>query len=257
MKDNFSSQSDKYARFRPTYPEGLFDYLLSIVPGKENAWDCGTGNGQVARVLAESFDRVVATDISQQQIDNAVRHERIEYSVQPAEKTSFPDDTFDLITVAQAIHWFNFDTFYQEVHRTIRSGGVLAVIGYGLIQINPVIDKIIDGFYRTIVGPYWDKERRYIDEGYKTIPFPYQEIHAPAFENSFEWSFEHLIGYIGTWSAVKHYEKMNGHDPIDQVYDTLKASWGNDETIKGRFPILLRVARVEKEIGIFSKKHTE
>ena len=123
---------------------------------------------------------------------------------------------------------------------------MLAVIGYGLIQINPAIDKIIGGFYRTIVGPYWDKERRYIDEEYKTIPFPYQEIDAPAFENSVEWSFEHLIGYIGTWSAVKHYEKKNGHDPIDLVHDMLKATWGNDKTIKGRFPILLRVARIEK-----------
>jgi len=247
MKDNFSTQSDKYARFRPDYPEELFDYLLSIVPGRENAWDCGTGNGQVARVLAASFNRVMATDISQQQIDNAVRHEHIQYSVQRAEKTTFQDNTFDLITVAQAIHWFNFDAFYEEVQRTIRTGGVLAVIGYGLIQINPVIDKIIGSFYRTIVGPYWDKERKYIDEDYKTIPFPYEDINVPAFENSVEWSFEHLIGYIGTWSAVKHYEKKNGHDPIDLVRDTLQANWGDDGTIKGRFPILLRVARVDKQ----------
>jgi len=247
MKDNFSTQSDKYARFRPDYPEELFDYLLSIVPGRENAWDCGTGNGQVARVLAASFNRVMATDISQQQIDNAVRHEHIQYSVQRAEKTTFQDNTFDLITVAQAIHWFNFDAFYEEVQRTIRTGGVLAVIGYGLIQINPVIDKIIGSFYRTIVGPYWDKERKYIDEDYKTIPFPYEDINVPAFENSVEWSFEHLIGYIGTWSAVKHYEKKNGHDPIDLVRDTLQANWGNDRTMKGRFPILLRVARVDKQ----------
>jgi len=246
MKDNFSTQSDKYARFRPTYPGELFEYLLSIVPGRENAWDCGTGNGQVARVLAASFHNVMATDISQQQIDNAVRHEHIEYSVQRSEKTTFQDDTFDLITVAQAIHWFDFDAFYAEVQRTIRTGGVLAVIGYGLIQTNPVIDNIIGDFYRTIVGPYWDKERKYIDEDYKTIPFPYKDINAPVFENSVEWTFEHLIGYIGTWSAVKHYEKMQGHDPIDLVRDMLKANWGNDRTIKGRFPILLRVARIEK-----------
>jgi SAM-dependent methyltransferase len=249
MKDNFSSQSDKYAKFRPTYPGELFDYLLSVVRGRENAWDCGTGNGQVAQVLAGSFDRVMATDISQQQIDNAVRHEHIEYSVQPAERTSFPDDTFDLITVAQAIHWFHFDAFYQEVDRTIRPGGVLAVIGYGLIQTNPVIDKIIGSFYRTIVGPYWDKERRYIDEDYKTIPYPYKALDTPAFQHNVEWSLEHLIGYIGTWSAVKHYEKKNGRDPIDLVHDALKAGWGTDKMIKGRFPILLRVAKIEKQLG--------
>src|SRR5258706_6836941 len=137
MKDNFSTQSDKYAKYRPAYPDALYEYLLSIVPGRENAWDCGTGNGQIAQVLAQSFDKVFATDISRQQIDNAIIHPRIEYSVQPAEKTSFPDDSFDLVTVAQAIHWFDFQAFYQEVHRTIRNRGVLAVIGYGLIQTYP------------------------------------------------------------------------------------------------------------------------
>lgn len=246
MKDNFSTQSDKYARYRPAYPDALYHYLLSIVPGREYAWDCGTGNGQIAQVLAESFGKVFATDISRQQIENAVLHEKIEYSVQPAEKTSFPDNTFDLVTVAQAIHWFNFDAFYREVDRTIRDGGVLAVIGYGLIQTHPSIDRIITAFYREVVGPYWDKERRYVDENYKTIPFPYQEMSAPAFDNEFEWTFDHLIGYIGTWSAVKHYEKKNAVDPVDLIRDDLKESWGEAATIKGRFPILLRVARIEK-----------
>jgi ubiquinone/menaquinone biosynthesis C-methylase UbiE len=197
-------------------------------------------------VLAQSFDKVFATDISRQQIDNAILHPRIEYSVQPAEKTSFPDDSFDLITVAQAIHWFDFQAFYQEVHRTIRNRGVLAVIGYGLIQTHPSLDKVIATLYRDVVGAYWDKERRYVDENYRTIPFPYQEINTPAFENPFEWTFEHLIGYIGTWSAVKHYEKKNGHSPVDLVYDELKKSWGDSATLKGKFPILLRVARIEK-----------
>jgi len=244
MKDNFSIQSDRYAKYRPTYPDTLYDYLLSIVPARENAWDCGTGNGQIAQVLAESFKNVFATDISQQQIDNAVLHENIAYSVQPAEKTSFPDNFFDLITVAQAIHWFDFDAFYREVTRTGRNGGVLAVIGYGLIQINSSIDRIIAAFYRDVVGPYWDKERRYVDENYRTIPFPFQEINTPAFDNDFEWSFDHLIGYIGTWSAVKHYEKKNGSNPVDLIRDELKKSWGDTATLKGKFPILLRVARI-------------
>ena len=246
MKDNFSTQSDQYAKYRPTYPDALYEYLLSIIPGRENAWDCGTGNGQIAQVLAQSFDKVFATDISQQQIDNAVVHQRIEYSVQPAEKTSFPDNEFDLIAVAQAIHWFDFQAFYQEVHRAIRNKGVLAVIGYGLIQTHPSLDKVIGSLYRDIVGPYWDKERRYVDENYRTIPFPFQEMNVPAFENTFEWTFEHLIGYIGTWSAVKHYEKKNGHNPVDLVYDELKKSWGDRTMLQGKFPIWLRVARIQK-----------
>jgi ubiquinone/menaquinone biosynthesis C-methylase UbiE len=246
MKDNFSSQSDKYAQFRPSYPDTLFRYLLSIVPATDTAWDCGTGNGQVARMLAQSFKKVAATDISQQQIDNAFVHERIEYSVQPAEKTNFPDNSFDLIAVAQAIHWFEFDAFYKEATRTIRNNGVLAIVGYGLIRLIPSVNSVMDSFYRDVVGPYWDKERKYIDENYQTIPFPFEEIPSPPFENILQWTFEHLIGYIGTWSAVKHYQKATGTNPIDLVRDDLKKAWGEEEMWVGRLPILLRIARIVK-----------
>ncbi|HXB06552.1 MAG TPA: class I SAM-dependent methyltransferase [Puia sp.] len=243
MKDNFSTGSGQYALYRPTYPVALFEFLLSLVPRRARAWDCGTGNGQVAVELAAAFDRVEATDISASQLNSAVVHERIEYTVQPAEKTSFPDSCFDLITVAQAIHWFDFDAFYREVDRTIRPGGVLAVIGYDLIRLGPAVDAVLDGFYRDVVGPYWDRERRYIDEQYRTIPFPYTDLAAPEFENTVEWSFEHLIGYIGTWSAVKHYQKARGVDPVGLVAAELKKNWGGEDVKKGRFPILLRVAK--------------
>jgi len=243
MKDNFSTGSDKYALFRPTYPAALFDYLLSLVPGRERAWDCGTGNGQVAVILAESFDRVDATDISAAQLQSATPHDRVGYSVQPAEKTDFPDDAFDLITVAQAIHWFDFEAFYREVNRTIRPGGVLAVIGYHLIRFSPEVNAVLDEFYRDVIGPFWDRERRYIDEQYRTIPFPYTDIPAPAFSIEVEWSFDHLIGYIGTWSAVRHYQKRKGHDPVAGVSEALKKNWGADDVKKGRFPILLRLAK--------------
>ena len=246
MKDNFSSGSDQYAQFRPTYPDALFDYLFTLVPRRENAWDCGTGNGQVAIVLADHFDHVAATDLSGSQLASAPPHQRIDYSLQPAEKTNFPNTYFDLITVAQAIHWFDFDAFYREVDRTIRPGGVLAVIGYDLLRLSPAIDAVVDAFYREVVGPYWDRERRYIDEQYRTIPFPAGEIPAPVFVNEVEWSFEHLIGYLGTWSAVKHYQKQNGQDPVALVYPGLKKSWGAEVVKKGRFPILLRVARYDR-----------
>jgi SAM-dependent methyltransferase len=243
MKDNFSAGADKYAVFRPTYPPALFDHLLSLVPGRERAWDCGTGNGQVAAVLAETFAQVFATDISATQLQSATPNERIEYSVQPAEKTHFPDAAFDLITVAQAIHWFDFDAFYHEVNRTIRPGGLLAVIGYDLVRFGPAIDPVLDAFYRDVVGPFWDRERRYIDEHYLTIPFPYPHLPAPAFSIDVEWSCDHLIGYIGTWSAVKHYRKQQGHDPVELVATQLKKNWGADDVKKGSFPILLRLAK--------------
>ena len=243
MKDNFSTQADKYAQFRPTYPEALFDFLLTLVPGRQQAWDCGTGNGQVAQQLAGAFATVYATDISRQQIDNAVILPNIRYSVQSAEKTDFPNNSFDLITVAQAIHWFDFDAFFAEANRTLRPGGLLAVIGYGLLQIDPRLDAVIRRFYRDVVGPFWDKERRYVDDDYKTIPFPYTDLPAPPFSIDFEWTVDHLIGYIGTWSAVKHYQKTKGKKPVDLVEPELRAAWGDVTVKKGHFPILLRLAR--------------
>lgn len=246
MKDNFSSLSNEYARYRPTYPAALYDYLLSVVPGMDTAWDCGTGNGQVARDLAHHFNQVYATDISGQQIANAMPSPKIKYSVQRAEQTDFPADFFDLITVAQAIHWFEFKRFYQEVNRTIRHNGILAVIGYGGILVTPVIDKLITHFYRDIVGPFWDAERRYIDEDYQTIPFPFPELPAVNLQNQMDWTLDHLLGYFGTWSAVKHFRDKKGRDPVEEIQDELTVKWGVAETRPVRFPILLRIGRIDK-----------
>ncbi len=241
MKDNFSDQSKAYAQFRPHYPVELFDWLFSLLHKKDTAWDCGTGNGQVAGVLADHFTNVYATDISQQQINEAVKKNNIHYSVQPAEKTSFADHQFDLITVAQAIHWFQFDAFYGEAKRTLQPNGIIAVIGYGLVQTENPLQEIINHFYTKIIGPYWDAERHYIDEGLQTIPFPFEEIKTPAFTMVYKWSFEQLIGYIGTWSAVKHYAKQNQSDPVLLIKDPLQSAWGNHTHHSFQFPILLRV----------------
>lgn len=243
MKDNFSDQSKAYAQFRPHYPAELFDWLFSLVSKKETAWDCGTGNGQVAGVLADHFTNVFATDISKQQLNEAIQKNNIHYSVQPAEKTSFVNNQFDLITVAQAIHWFQFTAFYAEAKRTLKQDGVIAVIGYGLLQTETPLQEIIHHFYTKIIGPYWDAERHYIDEGLQTIPFPFEEIKTPAFTMIYEWNFEQLIGYIGTWSAVKHYAKQNQSDPILLIKDQLQSAWGNQTHYSFTFPILLRVGR--------------
>ncbi len=244
MKDNFSSRSDNYAKYRPTYPPAFFNYLKSIIPNRKNALDCGTGNGQVAYQLAKLFDSVFATDISQSQIDNALKAVNIKYSVQPAEKTNFENETFDLIVVAQAIHWFDFDSFYTEVNRITKKDAILCVLGYGRIEITPPIDNIISNFYTKTIGKYWDKERKYIDEHYGTIPFPFEEIQTPIFQNEHQWNLEHLIGYINTWSAVKHYIKQNNHNPIKALKVELKRYWKSEEIKKVKFPVLLRVGRI-------------
>ncbi|WP_109699320.1 class I SAM-dependent methyltransferase [Chitinophaga deserti] len=244
MKDVFSEQSGDYAKFRPHYPDELFDFLLSIAPDRENAWDCGTGNGQVAEKLSGYFREVEATDISQPQLDQARPQPNIRYSLQPAEKTVFADRSFDLITVAQAIHWFDFDAFYREVNRTLRPGGILAVIGYGLLHITPELDTVIRKLYVDILGQYWDRERKYIDENYLTIPFPYPPFPTPYFAHSVTWSWGHLTGYLSTWSAVQHYMKAHQHDPIAIIADELKDAWGEPAEREIHFPVLLRIGKI-------------
>lgn len=244
MKDNFSTQSEKYAKYRPTYPSYFFDYLNSIVQNKRNAWDCGTGNGQVAYELAKTFDKVFATDISQSQIDNSLKKDNIFYSVQPAEKTHFDNQLFDLVIVGQAIHWFNFEKFYKEVKRTTKEDALLCVVGYGRLEISEQIDSVITHFYENVIGSYWDKERKYIDENYKTIPFGFKEIQTPDFVNTRHWTLEHLIGYLNTWSAVKHFIKQNFYNPIDKLQPELERLWGNEQTKQVHFPLLLRIGQV-------------
>ena len=244
MKDNFSTHADQYAKYRPSYPNDLYDFILSFVNDKHHAWDCGTGNGQVAQQLSIYFDKVFASDISQSQLKNAVKRDNITYSIQPAERTNFPSNFFDLIVVAQAIHWFNFEQFYREVNRTLKDDGVLAVIGYGLIQISPDIDRVISNLYHHTLGPFWDAERKYIDENYQTIPFPFKEqSELPSFNNSLDWTLEHLIGYLETWSAVSHFVKTKGYNPISAIYNDLRKNGGEPTTRKAYFQILLRVGR--------------
>lgn len=178
------------------------------------AWDCGTGNGQAALELSNYFDRVFATDISEQQINNAAARDNITYTVQRAEQTSFENNSFDLITVGQAIHWFDFSKFYHEVDRTLKPNGSIAVFGYSLVTIDPDIDKVIHYFYEDVVGSYWDKERRYVDAHYQTIPFPFKEIKAPTIIAKYDWTLEQLTGYLQTWSASQHYIDRNNEDPI-------------------------------------------
>lgn len=244
-KDNFSLQADKYAKYRPTYPRGFFDYLSSIIADKKNAWDCGTGNGQVAYELSKIVENVFATDISQSQIDNALQAGNISYSVQPAEQTNFDNKQFDLIVVAQAIHWFDFDKFYAEVRRTAKDNALLCVIGYSRLKISEPIDNLITDFYTNVIGKYWDKERKYIDKNYKTIPFPFDEIKTPKFENRHKWTLEHLIGYLNTWSAVNHFIRQNGFNPIDKLQTEIEQLWGSEEEKEVVFPLLLRIGKIE------------
>jgi SAM-dependent methyltransferase len=242
-KDLFSSHANQYATFRPDYPNELYEFIFRQVTSFSSAWDCATGNGQAAKVLSEKFDRVHATDISEKQMANGFQAANIVYSVSPAEKTNFQDQTFDLITVAQAAHWFKLDLFYEEVKRVAKPGCVLAIWGYGLLRVNPVFDEQLHDFYKNVVGPYWDPERRLIDESYATIPFPFQEITCPRFSFTKQWNITHLAGYLNTWSATQKYVAATHSSPVGQFIAANARSFG-EGTQEIRFPLFIRLGRV-------------
>lgn len=246
MKDNFSLQSNHYSQYRPHYPKEVFDYLAAITPGHQSAWDVATGNGQVARGLVPHFKTIMATDISGQQIEKAFAAHNIQYSIAAAEHTPFNDSSFDLITIGQAIHWFNFNAFYQEAVRVGKHNAIIAAISYHLLRVDATVDSIIDHFYSGILHGYWDPERRYIDEYYRTIPFPFRELEAPTFQMSFEWNPDQLLGFLSSWSAVQHYRSRNGNDPVELIRKDLFKVWMKDETKTVLFPFFMRVGVIEK-----------
>src|SRR5688572_3407993 len=217
MKDNFSKQSAIYAKYRPAYPEQLYDFLFQHVANKKAAWDCATGNGQAAKILAKAFDKVYATDISQKQIENAIQQPNIFYSVQPAERTNFADNSFDLITVAQALHWFRFDDFYTEMSRVAKTNSIFAGWAYSLLRISKEIDVLIEDHHYNILGNYWDEERKYVDEEYRNIPFPFKKLTTPGFTITCAWTLDELEGYFNTWSALQKFTTANQYNPINEL----------------------------------------
>lgn len=243
IKDNFSDIAGNYATWRPEYPPELFTCLSSLSSENNKALDCGTGNGQAAKLLARFYKEVYATDISEAQIKHAVASPNIHYSISPAEKTDFPAGYFDMICAAQAAHWFDHEVFYKEVERILKPNGVLALIGYGLIEVNADIDELIKTLYTDILGAYWDKERRFIDDHYQSLPFPYEETEIPSFQIECEWDFAQLIGYLNTWSALNHYKKEKGVNALEEIIPELKRIWGSEEVVKSiNFPLISKVA---------------
>jgi len=245
FKDRFSDHAELYARHRPGYPEELFAYLASLAPRCRRAADLATGNGQAALGLARHFGEVVAVDASAAQLAHARPHPHITYRQTAAEATGLPDAWADLITIAQALHWMHFDRLWPEVERVLAPGGVIAAWMYDLARTDPEVDRIVDRFYREVVGPCWDPERRFVDEGYRTVPFPFREIIPPAFELTGTWGLKDLLGYLSTWSASRHYLARKGEDPVDEIRQELAAAWRDPETPRPvRWPLHLRVGRV-------------
>ena len=243
--DHFSESAALYASHRPSYPTELFEWLAEMTVQHERAWDCGTGNGQAAIALAAHFREVVATDPSHAQLAHAPHVERVHYAAMTAEDSALASCTVQLITVAQALHWFDLSRFYSEVRRVLVPGGTLAVWTYGLLSISPEIDVLLNSFYRETLRGYWPPERALVDAGYKGLVFPFSERATPSFRMTRKWTLKQLSGYLDTWSAVSEYRKANGSSPVGRFVAGIEPLWGDNATARRvTWPLELKVGTV-------------
>lgn len=242
FEDHFSQHSQLYAQYRPAYPEELYAYLASLAPGRSLAWDCGTGNGQAAVGLAKYFARVHASDASAEQISRALACENVEYHVEPGEHVSLGDSCVDLVTVAVAIHWFDFDTFYREVRRVLKPGGILAAWTYSFTEISPEIDALVRRYYYEVLRGFWPERIHYLEEQYLTLPFPFEEIAPPSFSMERRWELHQYAGFLDSWSATQRYKEQKGRHPLESIWDELAAAWGKGPR-RVRWPLYFRIGR--------------
>lgn len=240
---DFGSMALDYAQYRPVYPQALVKRLSRLVPYRGVVWDCACGSGQMSVPLAQEFQLVCATDHDPAQVDAAPAHNGVLYSVQPARQTDFPDVFFDMVVVAQALHWFADDAFYREVHRTLTTGGVLAAVGYGLLHTDGPVGQLLQNFYWDEVWAYWPQERRFLEDRYQSLPFPYTPLPFPDMEMLQSWTQAQLLGYLHTWSAVQH--KLQRVGPLfwQQFCTQVQSAWGSAATLTFSFPLFVKAGR--------------
>ncbi|HEV2700656.1 MAG TPA: class I SAM-dependent methyltransferase [Steroidobacteraceae bacterium] len=223
----FSVKADEYAASRPHYPRALLQYLVDLCPDTGRVWDCGTGSGQAAVALAEWFSQVDATDVSAQQIANAVPHGRVRYSVQAAEHTDFPDGCFSLVTVAQALHWFEFGRFWPEVQRVLRPRGILAAWTYTWPILSEALDLIVTRRLLSVIKDYWAPQNQLAWDAYATVPFPFEELAPPELGMEVSWDFYQFTAYLCTWSATRRCIEANGATFFEAFQRELEVQWGD------------------------------
>jgi SAM-dependent methyltransferase len=243
FRDHFAFASESYASFRPDYPASLIDWLDRLTSGHERAWDCGTGTGQAAVALARHYGQVVATDPSLRQLTSAVRATGVEYMAMTAESAALANESVDLVTVAQALHWFDLPRFFGEADRVLRPGGILAVWSYGLLTIDPATDAELRHLYLEILGSYWPSERSLVDSGYAGLALPYPELTGPGVSMEATWSLPQLAGYLSTWSAVGRYRQARARDPLPEVVRRIESAWPAGERRQIQWPLVVRAAR--------------
>jgi SAM-dependent methyltransferase len=241
--DHFSEKSERYAAARPTYPDSLFAAIAAAAPGREAAWDCATGSGQAAVGLTARFDRVEATDASDQQVANAIRHPRVRYSVQPAERTGFADASFDAITVAQALHWLDLDRFYAEARRVLRPGGVIAAWVYDWSSVTPSVDFALERHLLVKIRPYWPEQVNRMQSGFMRMPFPFAPVALPPVKIEVAWTLRQYLDYVETWSATRAYVAEHGRTVLEETEAALGAAWGDTGIRTVTMPLHVRCGR--------------
>ena len=245
FKDYFSSQSTQYSIYRPRYPERLFSYLLGECRDRKLAWDVGTGNGQAAQSLSLYFDKVYATDASSSQIFKAIPKSNINYAIANEQAPALKRRSVNLITVAQALHWFDLEVFYAEAERVLKRYGLIACWSYDMFSIDVKIDREIDWLYSELLKGFWAPERRFVETGYRSLPFPFRELRPPRFVIKSVWNFEKMIGYLKSWSAIENFIRREGYDPIEKNKERLKSSWGDlGENKEVKWQISIRAGHV-------------
>jgi len=244
FKDHFSSHAAAYAAHRPGYPAELAAWLASIAPASGLALDVGCGSGQLSLLLADRFEKVVATDPSAQQITNATPHDRIDYRVAPAESSDLPDASADLITAAQAAHWFDLPAFFAEARRSLKPDGAIALISYAGMEARSEIEAITERFRLVTIGPYWPPERAMVENRYRDIALPFAPIEPPRLFIEVRWPLTALIGYLDTWSAVRVMEREIGRAPFEAVTAELAEAWGDPMSARIiRWPLTIVAGR--------------
>jgi len=243
--DHFSSVSAAYSAFRPRYPPELIEFFASLAPERHIAWDCGAGSGQATSDIALHFDFVIGTDLSVEQVAKAASNERVGWAACSAEAVCIRSGSVDAIAVAQALHWFKHDAFYAEVRRVASAPGIAVVAWtYAAPQMEGDVGGVLKRFMHEDVGPYWPPERVYVDNEYRTIPFPFERISTPTFSLENEWTLSQIAGYMRSMSATARYIKANGTDPVVAVHDELKSLWADESPRRIVWPVIVLAGRV-------------
>ncbi|CAH0389823.1 unnamed protein product [Bemisia tabaci] len=258
MANLFLKQVVEYAKGRPTYPAELFCFIAEKTPEHELAWDVGTGSGQAAQSLAEYYEKIVATDTSPKQLELAPKLPNVRYEQTPPTMSKeelrqkiAAESSVDLVTVAQAIHWFDLSAFYEQARWVLKKPhGVVAAWCYTTPKVNSAVDAVLPRFYR---NPFWRPEFKTVGSAYADLEFPFQpldELHGTGpirFENVRTMSLDDYFVYLRSWSSYQD-AKDQGVELLDrEMIEDFTRAWISDG-ISGpksvNFPVYLRIGTV-------------